>query len=96
MLLFHKFRKKFVKISTRNGKWQRIEPIEGIKINQKYCEMMKQVAYLLQITFGRFILFNNSHDKLAKRHWLSFLRIQESIEYSIITELVFRCISGTS
>jgi hypothetical protein len=35
-------------------------------------------------------LSKSTNDKLAKRHWLSFLRMQESIEYSIITELVFR------
>jgi hypothetical protein len=36
------------------------------------------------------------HDKLAKRQWLSFLRMQESIEYSIVTEIVFRRMSGIS
>jgi hypothetical protein len=35
-------------------------------------------------------------DKFAKSYWLSFLRMQESIEYSIITELVFRRMSGKS
>jgi hypothetical protein len=42
--------------------------------------------------YGITIIF----DKLAKSLWLSFLRMQESIEYSIITELVFRRMSGKS
>jgi hypothetical protein len=50
------------------------------------------------IDIFKFIIngFLCKYNKLAKRHWLSFLRMQESIDYIIITELVFRRMSGKS